>query len=216
MWLLILLAASVPLSAHASDLPEQQHALRQPQIHSGRHALMSTSLDVDKRMRSQWQELAAICPNRNFTSCENITRSVWSDVQRTKISPLTFNGLGAWSTFKVSTFDKGGERRARGGDSWFLLLRDYQQRLRLPIRIFDDGNGTYTGAVHFLHPGNYTLFGWLYYSDCHGLQVGPDMISRLVYSDQAFQTLAKCISGRTFFLDIPTPPFLLIHGRTPM
>ena len=174
----LLLFLSVEISVHATsqptvNLPGQLHAPHEHrQIRGGRHALMSTSLDVDKRMRSQWQELAAICPNRNFTSCENITRSVWSDVQRTKISPLTFNGLGAWSTFKVSTFDKAGTRRTRGGDSWYLLLRDYQQRLRLPIRIFDDGDGTYTGAVHFLHPGNYTLFGWLYYSDCHGLQVG--------------------------------------------
>ena len=174
MLLLILLAASV--SAHAPVLTGQHPELHQRQLHGGRHALMSASLDVDKRIRSQWQELAAICPNRNFTLCENVTRSVWSDVQRTKISPLTFNGLGAWSTFKVSTFDKGGVRRTRGGDSWYLLLRDYQQRLRLPIRIFDDGDGTYTGAVHFLHPGNYTLFGWLYYSDCHGLQVRPALV----------------------------------------
>ena len=71
----------------------------------------------------------------------------------------------------MTTFDKGGERRQKGGDSWYLLLRDYNQRLRVPIRIFDDGDGTYTGAVHFLFPGNYTLWGWLYYSDCHGLQV---------------------------------------------
>ena len=188
MLLLILIAASI--SAQASDLAEQQHALRQPQIRGGRHALMSTSLDVDKRVRSQWQELAAICPNRNFASCENITRSVWSHQQWTKISPLTFNGLGAWSTFKVSTFDKAGTRRTRGGDSWYLLLRDYQQRLRLPIRIFDDGDGTYTGAVHFLHPGNYTLFGWLYYSDCHGLQVGCLYGLKGMIADQAMQLLA--------------------------
>ena len=71
----------------------------------------------------------------------------------------------------MTTFDKNGKRRKKGGDSWYLLLRDYQQRLRVPIRLFDDGNGTYTGGVHFLFPGNYTLWGWLYYSDCHGLQV---------------------------------------------
>ena len=77
----------------------------------------------------------------------------------------------------MTTFDKSGARRQKGGDSWFLLLRDYDQRLRVSVRIFDDGDGMYTGAVHFLFPGNYTLWGWLYYSDCHGLQVwGSDMV----------------------------------------
>ena len=132
---------------------------------------LSTTIDINKRVQSQWRELSSICPSRAYRSCEGVNRGTWTDTQRTQFSPLTFNGLGAWSTFKMTTFDKGGARRQRGGDSWFLLLRDYQRRLRVPIRIFDDGDGTYTGAVHFLFPGNYTLWGWLYYSDCHGLQV---------------------------------------------
>lgn len=128
--------------------------------------------DMDKRVRSQWMVLTTACPRRNFSSCESIDRSGWTDGPMSSFSKLSFKGLGQWSTFTMSTYAKNGAKKTAGGDSWFLLLRDYNQRLRLPIRIFDNNDGTYTGAVHFLHPGNYTLVGWLYYSDCHGLQVG--------------------------------------------
>lgn len=160
------------LSPHASmGVHELSHHAEGQQRHRTLADDGPSEIDIDKRVRSQWRELTTACPRRNYSSCENADRSIWSDASKAKFSELSFKGIGKWSTFKMSTFSKIGGRRTRGGDSWFLLLRDYQQRLRVPVRIFDDSDGTYTGAVHFLHPGNYTLFGWLYYSDCNGLQV---------------------------------------------
>ncbi len=130
-------------------------------FHAGRR--QHAEFDVDQRIRSQWKELTAICPQRDFVSCRSVDNATWTDVRHTRIGKLAFKGLGTYSTFKIETFDTRGRRRTRGGDSWYLLLRDYQQRLRLSVRIFDEGDGTYTGVVHFLHAGNYTLWGWLWY-----------------------------------------------------
>lgn len=55
----------------------------------------------------------------------------------------------------------------------YIVLRDRKQRLKLPARVFDDGDGSYTVAAYFLQPGEFTVLGWLWYSDCHGLQVCP-------------------------------------------
>ncbi len=120
-------------------------------------------IDIDSRVRSQWKELTTICPQRSYKSCKGVDRRMWTDASKAKVSPLDFKGLGAWSTFKIETFDSKGKRRAKGGDSWFLLLRDFKQRLRLSVRIFDEGDGSYTAAVHLLHPGNFTLLGGLWY-----------------------------------------------------
>ena len=51
-----------------------------------------------------------------------------------------------------------------------VLLRDARQHLRVSTRVFDEGDGSYTAAAYFLQPGNYTVWAWLWYSDCHGLQ----------------------------------------------
>ena len=152
----------------------------QPHQTARRHALAPSDPEIDRRVRSQWKELAAACPSRNFSSCETADRNGWTDGPMTMVSELSFKGLGKWSTFTMNTYARNGAKKTRGGDSWFLLLRNYQQRVRVPIRIFDNTDGTYTGAVYFLHPGNYTLFGWLYYSDCHGLQVSNVCMSLLV------------------------------------
>uniref|UniRef100_A0A7R9V048 NXPE family member 3-like n=1 Tax=Chlamydomonas euryale TaxID=1486919 RepID=A0A7R9V048_9CHLO len=128
------------------------------------------SFDVDVRSRSQWRQLETFCPSRNYTSCERVDKNLWSIAEATHVSPLEFNGLGTWSTFKLTTFDGRGQQRTRGGDSWYIILRDRQQRLKLPTRVFDEGDGTYTVAVFFFVPGDFTVLGILYYSDCHGLQ----------------------------------------------
>ena len=125
---------------------------------------------MDDRTRGYWKELTRICPNRNFTSCHGIDRSSWTHAARTTFSPLTSNGLGQWSSITLQTYDHNGNKKTKGGDSWFLLLRDYHQRHRLPTRVFDEGNGSYTVWAYFLFPGNYSIAGWLWYSDCHGLQ----------------------------------------------
>ena len=47
--------------------------------------------EIDARIRSQWEELSRICPNRNYASCENVDRSTWTDPRKTEFSQLTFN-----------------------------------------------------------------------------------------------------------------------------
>lgn len=48
---------------------------------------------------------------------------------------------------------------------------DTPRTSRVPARVFDNSDGTYTVAVYFLQPGQYKLWAWLWYSDCHGYQV---------------------------------------------
>lgn len=75
-----------------------------------------------------------ICPNRTYSSCDGIDRSRWTEAGETQFSPLEFRGLGKWSTFKMTTYDQHGDRRLRGGDSWFLFLRDKHQKLKVWTR----------------------------------------------------------------------------------
>eukprot|EP00955_Chlamydomonas_euryale_P041865 352149-Chlamydomonas_euryale.AAC.4 len=93
--------------------------------------------------------------------CISYVQNLWSIAEATHVSPLEFNGLGTWSTFKLTTFDGRGQQRTRGGDSWYIILRDRQQRLKLPTRVFDEGDGTYTVAVFFFVPGDFTVLGIL-------------------------------------------------------
>ena len=128
-----------------------------------------TSLDLDERTRGYWRHLTGICPNRNYSSCHVITiRSTWTHAARSQFSNLTFRGLGNWSTLALKTYDHQGNAKRTGGDSWFLLFQDSGRRV--PTRVFDEGDGTYTVVANFLFPGFYHLTGWLYYSNCHGLQ----------------------------------------------
>ncbi len=73
-------------------------------------------IDVDLRTRNQWKELDAICPNRNFTSCETVDRSKWTDPRQATFSTLKFNGLGQWSFVTMFSHDKDGIRKTKGGD----------------------------------------------------------------------------------------------------
>ncbi len=123
----------------------------------------AAALDIDRRVREEWKVLTTICPDRSYKSCDGVDRSTWSDASKTVVSPMQFKGLGEWSTFKIETFDSTGAKRTTGGDSWHFLLRDMKRGLRVPVRVFDDGDGTYTAAAHILLPGNYSLFGRLLY-----------------------------------------------------
>lgn len=60
---------------------------------------------------------------------------------------------GRWLTFKIETFDQQGNRKTRGGDSWYVVLRDVHQKLMYSTRVFDDGDGTYTVAAIIHQPG---------------------------------------------------------------
>ena len=125
---------------------------------------LSRAIDIDARTRSQWQEIStSICPSFNYTSCAGADRSTWTKAARTEVHEQHFVGLGAWSTFKLVTHDQVGKRKARGGDSWFVLLRERRRRLKVPTRVYDDGDGTYTVAAFLLQPGNYSLAAWLWY-----------------------------------------------------
>ena len=86
--------------------------------------------DVDTRTRTQWKKLMGICNRRNYTSCRDIEKTSWTDASKSVISELRFAGLGAWSTFGIATYTAQGTAKSRGGDSWFVTLRDEEQRLK--------------------------------------------------------------------------------------
>jgi hypothetical protein len=125
----------------------------------------ASSIDVDDRIRRQWLDLSkSICPNRTYRSCvEPLDRSLsWTDAKLTQVADQNFHGLGAWSTVKLVTHSISGSRKGLGGDSWFILLRDRRQRIKVPTRVFDEGDGSYTVAAFILLPGNYTLSAQLW------------------------------------------------------
>lgn len=72
---------------------------------------------------------------------------------------------------RLATATAGGQRKARGGDSLWGVLHDASTQRRLPVRAFDEGDGTYSLAFVALAPGNYSLVLRLFYSLCAGLQV---------------------------------------------
>ena len=118
-------------------LPTRQlRAVRLPHAQPG-----TNTRDIDARITSHWQEVTAICPDLAYRSCEGVDRSLWTDVYQTQVVDFNFYGLGQWSTFKLVTFDHHRRRRDRGGDSWHVLLRDRRQELKVPARVFDEGNG---------------------------------------------------------------------------
>ncbi len=157
-------AVLVPLAAGAT--PHLRQLLQAASLQD-----TSTTLDVDARTRGYWRELTqTICPQRKYTSCNGMDRSQWTDASRSQFTRFDFQGLGAWSTFRIITYDFHGRRRARGGDSWYVVLLDRRRGVKVPARVFDEGDGTYTGAAFFLRPGSYAVVAWLWYSDCHGLQ----------------------------------------------
>lgn len=60
---------------------------------------------------------------------------------------------GRWLTFKIETYDHQGKKKTQGGDSWFIVLRDLQQKISFSTRVFDEGDGTYTVAAVIHTPG---------------------------------------------------------------
>lgn len=129
--------------ASSSGLPpmRQLRAVRLPQAQPA-----ANTRDIDARITSHWQEVTAICPDLAYRSCEGVDRSLWTDVHQTQVVDFNFYGLGQWSTFKLVTFDHHRRRRDRGGDSWHVLLRDRRQELKVPARVFDEGNGESSGV----------------------------------------------------------------------
>lgn len=119
----------------------QLRAVRLPHAQPG-----TDTRDIDARITSHWQEVTAICPDLAYRSCEGVDRSLWTDVYQTQVVDFNFYGLGQWSTFKLVTFDHHRRRRDRGGDSWHVLLRDRRQELKVPARVFDEGNGERSGG----------------------------------------------------------------------
>lgn len=127
-----------------------------------------STVAVSKRITSHWHELLSICPYRNYTSCSTADRTKWTDASKVTVSNVQLAPLGEFSTLQLVTYDGTGAHQSKGGDSWFISVREIRQRLRLSARVFDEGNGTYTVAVVLPRPGNYTMFGILYYSACNG------------------------------------------------
>ena len=127
---------------------------------------------IDTRLGSFWSQIERICPSRNYTSCKSVDRSSWTNAGKTIISDLDFKGLGQWSSFKLTTYNGGGVRKSKGGDHWHIMLRDEEQMVKVPTRVFDEGDGTYTAMVYLLLPGNFKIWAWLWYTDYLGYQVG--------------------------------------------
>lgn len=134
------------------------------------HPAAGRGLDVNQRVRSQWRELQAICPSRTFISCKDVDRSTWTAADKTTVHNIAFNGIGVWSSFQIQTYDSTGKAQTSGGDSWVVVLRDPIQRISYATRVFDEADGTYTVALVFLRPGNYTAIARLYYSRCMAMQ----------------------------------------------
>ena len=72
----------------------------------------------------------------------------------------------SWHTLRLVSATPSGQRKSVGGDTWAAVLRDDAAQRRLPVRVFDDGDGGYTLAFVALAPGTYWLTLRLYYTSC--------------------------------------------------
>ena len=93
-------------------------------------SVVGRGFNVDARMRVQWQEITAMCNWRNYSSCRSVDRSTWTEASKSEISGLDFAGLGAWSTFKITSRDKQGRLKTKGGDTWAITLREDTHKLK--------------------------------------------------------------------------------------
>lgn len=162
------------------------------------------SYDVDSRTSGYWRELTEICrdADRVWRSCRDVDRSGWTDGAKSTFTPLEFAGLGAWSTFKIISHTSNGAVKTKGGDSWVMLLLEEEQALRVPTRIFDNGDGTYTVAVWFHLPGRYKIHAWLYYSDCHGVDEPKEDVDTIIQDHPYFDRINKedqCYIGQRVY-----------------
>lgn len=130
------------------------------------------AMDYETRVVTQWRTLSQMCSDRAYRSCNGMDKSNWTDVKPSKLSNrgISYTGLGKVYTWELRTFTATGQARTRGGDSWFVILRDREMRLKLPVRVIDQADGTYLLTVMLTAPGQYMLHAMLWYSDCQGLQ----------------------------------------------
>lgn len=45
----------------------------------------------------------------------------------------------------MKTVDATGQPKTKGGDSWFVILRDMRSNVKISCRVFDEGDGTVRG-----------------------------------------------------------------------
>ena len=131
-----------------------------------------SSLDYESSIVNQWRTISQMCSDRSYKSCNNIDKSKWTDAKSSRLSNMgiSYTGVGKAYAWELQTFTAAGDERKKGGDSWFVILRDKEQRLKLPVRVIDRGDGTYSLHVVLSAPGKFHLHAMLWYSDCHGYQ----------------------------------------------
>jgi hypothetical protein len=156
------------------------------------HVVMG--MDYESRLVSQWRTLSQMCRDRHYKSCVGIDNTNWTDVKSSKLSNrgISYSGLGKVYVWELKTFDATGQARTRGGDTWFVILRDKVQRIKLPVRVIDQADGTYLLYVALTVPGRYHLHAMLWYSDCHGLQEPTrNSTEERSYLDDLEKTMSK-------------------------
>ena len=131
---------------------------------------LALCMDYESRLVGQWHQLTQTCPDRSYISCESIDRSKWTHVKSTRLKSISsgYSGLGKLYEWQLETYTESGQKRTGGGDSWFVIMRDREQKLKLPVRVIDQGDGTYSLIAALSAPGHYHINAMLWCSDCHG------------------------------------------------
>lgn len=111
-------------------------------------------------------------------------RETWTEASLTRVHAPSPVPAGAWSTVQLTTFAASGRPKTTGGDAWDVVLHDAEQCLRVPSRVLDLGNGSYSVAFLPHFPGNYTLVMRLAYSDCNAIMDPPGDAERETLSEE--------------------------------
>lgn len=97
--------------------------------------------DVEALILGYADKLELICPadQRVHRPCAALDASQRSSARREHLAvlPFQFSGLGVWNGLVFSTKTQSGQPKRRGGDVWWATLRDEEQGLRIPARVFD-------------------------------------------------------------------------------
>lgn len=135
---------------------------------------------VEGRIHHYWWELRWICPNRTYRPRQEYPPEQRTSVAHVRVEAVApFRGLGHWHRLRMITANATGQRKEAGGDLWVATLQDHSAQQKLPVRVFDDGDGTYSLVFVALAPGNYSLSLRLYYTQCAGW-VGVECQRRLI------------------------------------
>jgi len=129
--------------------------------------------DICQRM--DWKEHLSICQNHMQWETRNQNKTLRTNVSNSHLELIIQNGRTP-SRIRITTFDGNSIKKLQGGDYWRVNVVNAdkkKKKFKMNIKMFDHGNGEYSGVFDIPYPGVYSMSVNLEYSMCEGLTDPP-------------------------------------------